>query len=296
MIKMSQEDPNKIPVTDLLKDIEKSDTDKTPVSGMLEDIAESEPSVSSTDRIRGKLDYILDYIIGVSAASIATIALAGLGTLLAVGGLTFIYQNQDELKARINEYTSPPVVVETQDFVEAPIPTQYPTMMPTTIQTTISTETAIPPTQIPQPTPTIDNVVVSSEPKIYQAPTTIVLPWKIDKVIQSSAYEQPLKAGDVLYLSASHFNVGSVSCDNNNRDDFLCVYLHEAANDETVRIENLIPGHAWIGVTDQFGIEAALQNRSQYWWNPPNCVNGCYEVKVVKRHADGHIENEYYTR
>jgi hypothetical protein len=96
-----------------------------------------------------------------------------------------------------------------------------------------------------------------------------------------------LQKGDILYLSGSHYRVGGTVCENNSQSGVLCVYLHEAAGDETVTIDNLVSGHAWLGITEDTTIEDALLDREPYFWNGSNCGDTCTLVKIYAHKADG---------
>lgn len=161
-----------------------------------------------------------------------------------------------------------------------------------------------PTTPITKPTPIVYETPALVE-ELYHTPTLIPTstklptlepikyvagdPWKVNRVSHSSVDKERLLPGDVLYLSASHFKVGPASCDNQYREDFLCVYVHQATEEEIVRIENIIPDCTWIGVTDRFGIQEAIDNNRPYWWTNNCGVNGCKTVQVVVRYADGSV-------
>ncbi len=111
---------------------------------LVDEIVEMPPQPSLTDRIRENIGSI----IASATISITTVALIGISTLAGIGALYLIYQNRDELSARINEYISHPAIVETST-VAPPIATEQPTY------------TAVPPIVTEQPSPVIEQQFVS---------------------------------------------------------------------------------------------------------------------------------------
>lgn len=225
-----------------------------------------EPELSYLERIRANSVYV------VVAISTCVAVLCGITTLYNLIGL---YKNmQNDLASMV---TPTPAAV----FEKTPEPLIY-----------------IEPTSIPaEEQSDLESVFAGTpEPFVYVTPAPVVIdPWIVSRVSQSSADEQFLRQGEVLYVSASHYKVGDKICENNSKPGFLCVYVRETAQDETVKIEYLIPGHVWIGVTNQLSIQDVIMDRESFWWDYSNCVSGCKEVKVIMQYADGRIEEKTYT-
>ena len=86
---------------------------QTTLPELVDEIVEMPPQPSLTDKIRENIGSI----IASTTISITTVALIGISTLTGIGALYLIYQNKDELSVRINEYISPPALVETPTIV-----------------------------------------------------------------------------------------------------------------------------------------------------------------------------------
>jgi hypothetical protein len=112
------------------------------------------------------------------------------------------------------------------------------------------------------------------------------LTWR-SRIGQGYSETETLRPGEVLYVSAGEIRVGNQNC--YRSEDQLCVYIKEAKGNETVVIENLIPGHSWIAVAEA-GAYTALRDRTPTFWLSPNCGDGCDVARVVMERSEGSVE------
>jgi len=143
-----------------------------------------------------------------------------------------------------------------------------------------SSPTPIQPTARPQSTPT------QIQPTKTQ-PASSTYGWKLEKIVSENHVTLNLSAGDVVYLSGSHFSHGGTLCNNSNQSYIMCVYVYQAAKNESITINYLVPHEAWVGITDSLTIDDAIAEKEPMWWRTPNCGNGCTVIRLYKRFADG---------
>jgi hypothetical protein len=139
-------------------------------------------------------------------------------------------------------------------------------------------QTPTPPAQVAQPT---------------TAPTAFIpytLTWLPGHQASGSPEIVNLQPGEILYLTASKFSVNGVDCGFTNGE--VCVYLRQAATQETFTIDNYTLGETWVQIAQNATIDEVLAERSPDFWVYPNCGNGCNLARIAEDRSDG-TRNSY---
>lgn len=140
---------------------------------------------------------------------------------------------------------------------------------------TASPTQALLPTNIPTTNPT-------NTPITYKQ-------WDEYGVIDSRQIKIDLDKGDLLLLSAGVLDVEDYKC--YSVDGQLCIYIREAQRDETVAITNIVQGHVWMGISEEFTPEEAIESGESYYWKSPNCGEGCDWARIYIERENGSIDH-----
>lgn len=87
-----------------------------------------------------------------------------------------------------------------------------------------------------------------------------------------------LAAGHLMFLTGGQFQISGKYCGSDPQQ--ICVLIYEATKAQTVVVDAVIPKNNYIGITDTFSPEEALNEKTSLFWIPPNCINGCKRATV----------------
>jgi hypothetical protein len=149
-------------------------------------------------------------------------------------------------------------------------------------------QTPTSPAQAAQPAAATSIPLTLSTPAAPTNPSTFIpytITWLPGHQASGSPEVVELQPGEVLYLTASRFSVNGVDCGFTNGE--VCVYLKQAAAQETFTIDNYTSGETWVQIAQNTTIDEVLAERSPDFWVYPNCGNGCSLARIVEDRPEG---------
>jgi hypothetical protein len=147
-----------------------------------------------------------------------------------------------------------------------------------------ATNTSLPPTPTESSTPTA-------------TPTQIPIKGWLEEIGQipesGTKFSKDLAAGQLMFLDGGQLRINGKYCGSDPKQN--CVVIYEATTAQTVTVDALIPRNNYVGITDTFNAEEALNDKLPLFWIPPNCIDGCKKATVLYFRDGKFIRSETLT-
>lgn len=184
-------------------------------------------------------------------------------------------------------------LIGTPTMEQAPQTETYdplPSIQETNVEYAPTQTVEIIPTETSQPEPTAESAsTTTSKPTSITSYDSAGV-WFDQENPTASVIEKTVKEGEILFISAGGFIEGNNRCDYATRDEQICIYIKEIAQDGVLTISNLVPGQALISRIRGGTLEGVLEGTEPYFWIPYNCGDGCSWARVIRETKDGCVE------